>query len=98
MTCSTSAVSSGCVRFTTWSMVMVDVRLVSEDPKGLSRPVDLSAGHVPAEAAGVAQPLRLGEIRLAPSQRRFGAAELRSFLGFAATPAVPKGRASTAAS
>ena len=38
------------------------IRKVSSDQKSLS------AGHVPAEAAGMAEPLRLGEISLTASQ------------------------------
>src|SRR3979411_2695646 len=42
---------------------------VPEDPKALLGPVDLSVGNVPAEAARVAELLRLGQIRLAPPER-----------------------------
>src|SRR5260370_40788037 len=37
-------------------------RLVTEDPIRFSRPVDLSAGDMPAETAGVAEFLSFGEI------------------------------------
>src|SRR5258707_6619744 len=37
-------------------------RLVTEDPIRFSRPVDLSAGNLPAETAGVAEFLSFGEI------------------------------------
>ena len=57
-----------------------DIRrgLVPEDPEGLFRPEDLPAGHVPAEAARVAELLRLGEIRLAALQFLVGCGELSS--------------------
>src|SRR3977135_3471371 len=37
-------------------------RLVAEDPIRFSRPIDLSAGNLPAETAGVAKFLSFGEI------------------------------------
>ena len=46
--------------------------LVSEDAESLFRPEDFPAGHVPAEAAGVAEPLRLGEIGLTALQGALG--------------------------
>ena len=39
-----------------------------EDAVRFLRPVDLSARQVPAEVAGVAQPLRLGQADLAPPE------------------------------
>ena len=57
-----------------------DIRrgLVAEDSEGLFRPEDLPAGNVPAEAAGAAELLCLGEISLAAPQFLVGCSELCS--------------------
>ena len=63
-----------------------DPRFVAEYPKGLARPVDVPAGNIPAETAGVAQPLRFGQISFTSPQRLFRAAEFGSFPGFPQRP------------
>ena len=54
-----------------------DIRrgLIAEDSEGLFRPEDLPPGHVPAEAAGVAELLCLCEISLAALQLLVGCGE-----------------------
>src|ERR1700728_2769528 len=51
-----------------------------KDPKGLRRPVDLSGCRIPAEAACVAQGLRLSQVSLAPPQGLFGSPTLAVLL------------------
>src|ERR1700730_583744 len=51
-------------------------RVNSKDPKGLHRPVDLSAGGIPAETARVAQCLRFSQVSLAPPHGLFGSPTL----------------------
>src|SRR3984893_8267962 len=50
------------------------------DPIGLLRPVDRSAGAIPAETARVAQGLRFGGVGLAPSQGIVGSPTLAVLL------------------
>src|SRR3984893_15702034 len=53
-----------------------------KDAKAFLRPVNLPAGNIPAEAARVAQFLRLGQVNFTSAQGFFGPAEGGSFLGF----------------
>src|SRR5262245_59707074 len=46
-----------------------DRRIVAEDPEALLRPEDFTARYVPAEAAGVADLLCLGDISLLAAQQ-----------------------------
>src|ERR1700730_18037920 len=55
-------------------------RVKSKDPKGLRRPVDLSAGGLPAENARVAQCLRFSQVSLAAPQGPFGSPTLAVLL------------------
>src|ERR1700732_3782360 len=55
-------------------------RVKPKDPKGLRRPVDSSACGIPAEAARVAQGLRLSQVSFAPPQRLFGSPPLAVLL------------------
>src|SRR5712671_1668729 len=55
-------------------------RVKFKDPEGLRRPVDRSAGGIPAETAGVAHGLRLSQVGLAATQGLFGAPTLAVLL------------------
>src|ERR1700737_1354780 len=51
-----------------------------KDPKGLSRPVDLSSCGIPAKAARVAQGLRFSQVGLASPQGIFGSPSIAVLL------------------
>src|ERR1700722_12544556 len=60
--------------------------LVTHDPKSFTRPIQLSAGDVPPEAARMTEPLRFREVSFASSQGLLGAAPFNSLFSFAQRP------------